>query len=78
MLSLCLTACATPLTPPTVVEYKTVREVPPADMVSPCDTYNAPVFDVGDTVDALTDTREQRDICAAKIDALREWSNRVN
>jgi hypothetical protein len=47
-------------------------------MVAACDTANKAVFDVGDVVDELTDTREQRDRCAAKVDALREWSNRVN
>lgn len=48
--------------------------LPPAEFTQPCDVTNKPLETVGDAVDAVTDTREQRDRCAAKVDALRAWT----
>lgn len=69
---MCLTACATPSTP--VIEYRTERVTPPAALTTPCDTDNRPITTNGDLAEAVVTTREQRDTCAAKVDALRDWS----
>ena len=71
LLSLSLTACATP--PKPVVETVLSGDLPDAALVAPCDTSDAPWRLNIELLDGWLKRGEQRDACAAQVAKLANW-----
>lgn len=65
-----LTGCQTPKT---TTEYQTIKLLPDAALVQPCDTSEGDPATNAALAEELTRTREQRDECAAQVKALGDW-----
>lgn len=47
--------------------------LPDASLVQPIDRNEAQISTNEDLIEELLNTRRQRDVCAARIDGLRQW-----
>jgi len=71
-----LTLCAACSTVDTGTRPVRVGELPPIDLVQPCDTSNEAITSaeiIDDLYDAIDVVTGQRDVCAGKVAAMAQW-----
>lgn len=55
------------------MQISNVCVLPDASLVQPVDVSENHISTNQDLIDELLNTRQQRDICAARVDGLRQW-----
>ena len=71
VMNLFLAGCATRYTP--IKPVPMPPDLPDASLVQPCDVTNVDTPTNGALAIELVHARRQRDDCAAKVDAIRQW-----